>query len=69
MKVNLLYHYYSSYHGAVLCNLNHPDVMRITSAWHNALRRIWNLPYNPHSDLVTALRCRLPLTDELSSYN
>ena len=39
--------------------------MRISSAWRNALRRVWNLPYNTHTNLVTALSCRLPLIDEL----
>jgi hypothetical protein len=65
VKVDLFYRYCSSCYGSVLWNLNHPDIMRIVMLDVMPLRRIWNLPYSTYSNLVIALRCRLPLTDEL----
>ena len=65
VKVDLLYKYCNSYYSSVLWKLNHPAIMRISSAWRNALRRVWNLPCNTNTNLITALSCRLSLTDEL----
>ena len=65
IKTELLYTYCSSLYGSVLWNLQHPDIDRICTAWRSALKRVWRLPHNAHSNIVTALSSKLPLYDEL----
>jgi hypothetical protein len=65
-KVDLLYKYCNIIAiWSVLWNLCNPGISRICSAWRTALKRCWRLPYNTHSDIVTALSSRAPMVDEL----
>jgi hypothetical protein len=64
-KENLLYKLCSSLYGSVTWDLSHPDVNRICTTWRIALRRIWHLPPNAHSDIVSALGCERTLFDDL----
>lgn len=62
---NLLYRLCSSFYGSVTWDLSHPCVNRICTTWRIALRRIWHLPPNAHSSIVSALGCNRTLFDEL----
>lgn len=65
VKTDLLYKYCSSFYGSVLWNLQLPDINFICTAWRSALRKIWRIPYNTHSNTVSALGGKIPLLDEL----
>lgn len=64
-KNNLLYKLCSSLYGSVTWNLSHPETNRVCTSWRGALRRIWHLPPNAHSDIVSALGSNRTMFDEL----
>lgn len=59
VKTNLLYSYCGSFCGSVLRDLQR-EMQLISSLWQITLRRLWNIPYNTHSD-ICALGGNLPL--------
>ena len=65
VKIDLIYRYCSSFYGSVLWNLGHAEIERLCAAWRTALRRIFRLPYNSHSNLLFALCSKIPVFDEL----
>jgi len=40
-------------------------VNKFSTAWRKRVRRIWNLPYDAHCDIVTCLSGAMSIFDEL----
>jgi hypothetical protein len=59
--------YCSSFYGSVLWDLSHVSLEDVCVIWRKGLRRVWDLPHNAHSDLLSPLCGLLPLKDELAS--
>lgn len=51
----LLNTYCSSYYGIVTCDFNNPGFNRLQIAWNKVSRRLLNLPYNSHRNLLAPL--------------
>lgn len=66
-KLSLLKAYCTNHYGSVLWDLSHPMVDNYCVIWRKGLRRVWNLPNNAHSVLLSPLCGLLPLFDELAS--
>ena len=63
MKSKLLYAYCSSLYGCELWDLWNKNIDTVCVAWRKALRRVWNLPYNTHCDILFELSNALPVYD------
>ena len=46
-------------------HIDHAEIERLCAAWRTALRRVFRLPYNSHSNLLFALCSKIPVFDEL----
>jgi len=57
--------YCSSMYGSKLWHVGDKCVNRFCTAWRKGLRRIWNLPYDAHCDIVTSLSGGMSIFDEL----
>ena len=66
IKLSLLKSYCSSFYGCVLWDLSHSCINEFSVIWRKGLRRVWDLPYNTHSNLLSPLCGSLPLMDEIS---
>jgi len=53
------------YHGCELWHLDDCKISDFCIAWRKALRRIWNVPYNTHCELVYCLCNDLPVFDKI----
>ena len=60
---SLMNAYCSSLYGCDLWDLSHPGVQNVCTAWKRGLRRIWCLPYDDHSNLLSLLSDCLPIFD------
>ena len=45
--------------------LDDSKISEFCTAWRKGLRRIWNLPYNTHCDILHCLTNDLPVFDEM----
>jgi len=68
IKQKLLFAYCYSLYGGVLWDLNNRCVDSVCVAWRNSLHRVWNLPSDTHSFLLSVLSNTLPVIDELYIY-
>jgi len=65
VKLNLMCHYCSDHYGSALWNLNNPTIEDVCIAWHEGLRRSYDLPRCTHSLFVPAICGLLPIKYEL----
>ena len=66
VKCKLLYSYCSGFYGCELWRLKSPQLQSVGATWRRALKRIWQLPNNTHSDLLYALCGKWSIDDEIS---
>ena len=59
----MLYAYCSSLYGCELWDLWNKNIDTVCVAWRKALSRVWNLPFNTHSDILFELSNALPVYD------
>ena len=64
-KNSLYSAYCSSHYGAELWDLNCTALAAYGAAWRTGLRRIWKLPFNSHSNLVSLLTMTVPVLDTI----
>jgi hypothetical protein len=65
VKLSLMRAYCSSFYGCELWELDHTKLELICTTWRKGLRRIWDLPYDTHNNLLPVLCNSLPIMDEL----
>jgi len=63
VKSKLLYAYCGSLCGSELWDLWNNNTDTVCVAWRKALRRVWNLPFNTHCDILYELSNTLPALD------
>ena len=68
MKYKLFRSYCSSIYGCELWHLGGGKVNDFCTAWCKGLRRIWNLPYRTHSDILQSLSDDVPVFDEICKH-
>ena len=61
VKMELLYTYCSSIYGSVLWCLLNNDIEKVCISWRIAIKKIWSLPMNTHSNIVSAISSRRSL--------
>lgn len=61
VKLQLLYSYCSSLFGSVLWDMSCNGLSSLFVSWRRALKRIWRLPSNTHSDLLYGLCGKRPI--------
>ena len=64
-KLKLLYSFCSSLYGAELWDLSSCDFECINVAWRKALKRIWRLPWQTHTDILYSVCNKWPMEEEL----
>ena len=52
VKNKLFHQYCCALYGSQLWPLWHDSVNKMCIQWHNALRKVWKLPYGSHRDLI-----------------
>ena len=52
-------------YGSVLWQLDHSNLETLCTTWRKGLRRVWNLPYRTHCNILPILCNCLPMDDEL----
>ena len=65
IKLKLLYSYGSSFYGSSIWDLTCYEVAALCVSWRSALKRVWKLPMNAHSDILYNLCGNWPLELEL----
>ena len=63
VKQSLMNAYCSSLYGCELWDFSHPGVQNVCTACKRDLRRIWDLPYDSHSNVLLLLSDSLPIFD------
>ena len=53
--------YCSSHYGAELWNLGAKSIKDIYVTWRKGLRRVWGIPIDTHSDLLTPMCNSIPI--------
>jgi hypothetical protein len=69
LKTDLLYSYCSSLYGCEIWDLNSPQLAAIGVTWRKALKRVWQLPYNTHSNVLYSLCGKWSIDDEIYRRN
>ena len=66
VKNKLFVQYCTSYYGSQIWPIYRNDINRkICVSWRMALRRVWNLPYNTHCDILPLLSKQIPIDIQL----
>ena len=65
LKLKLIKTFCYSLYGSVLWQLDHSNMETLCTTWRKGLRRVWNLPYHTHCNILPILCNCLPLYDEL----
>jgi hypothetical protein len=65
LKLNLIKTFCYSLYGSVLWQLDHSSLEDLCTTWRKGLRRVWNLPYQTHCNILPILCNCLPLHDEI----
>ena len=66
VKNKLFIQYCTSFHGSQIWPIYHKNSLRkICVRWRMALRRMWNLPFNTHCDLLPLLTFQSPIDIQL----
>ena len=61
VKNSLFQQYCLSLYGSTACMLDNIKVKELKIAWRKAIRRIWNLPYRTHSELLPLISKQLSI--------
>ncbi len=61
VSCKLFQSFYTSFYGSELWLLNNRNIDDLCVTWRKTLRKIWNLPYCTHSNLLPLISNRLPL--------
>ena len=65
-KNKLFVQYCTSFYGSQIWPIYKKDVInKISIRWRMALRRIWNLPYNTHCDILPLISSQAPIEIQL----
>ena len=66
VKNKLFVQYCTSYYGSQIWPIHRKDIAKkICVSWRMALRRVWNLPYNTHCDILPLLSKQIPIEIQL----
>ena len=65
VKIKLLKAYCSSFYGSELWDLGNENINALCTTWHQALHRVWKLPYNCHRIIIDLLSNSLSILDLL----
>ena len=66
VKNKLFIQYCTSFYGSQIWPVYKKDIIdKISIRWRMALRRIWNLPYNTHCDLLPLISSQAPIEIQL----
>ena len=66
VKNKLFIQYCTSFYGSQIWPIYKKDINnKISIRWRMALRRIWNLPYNTHCDILPLLSSQVPIDIQL----
>ena len=66
VKNKLFVQYCTSFYGSQIWPIYKKDVInKISIRWRMALRRIWNLPYNTHCDILPLISSQAPIEIQL----
>jgi len=65
LKLKLIKTYCYSLYGSVLWHLDHSNLETLCTTWRKGLRRIWDLPYHTHCNILPILCSSLPMYDEI----
>ena len=52
IKLKLIYSYCSSFYDSSIWDLTCYEVAALCVSWRGALKRVWKLPMNAHSDIL-----------------
>ena len=67
VKNKLFTQYCCSYYGSQLWPLYNNDFKNVCTNWRKAIRRIWNLPYNTHCNLLPLISEQKPIEISLTN--
>jgi len=65
VKLRLIKTFCSSLYGSVLWELDHLSIDSVCCTWRKGLRRVWDVPYRTHCNILPVLCNELPLYDEI----
>ena len=66
VKNKLFVQYCTSYYGSQIWPIYRNDInKKICVSWRMALRRVWNLPYNTHCDILPLISNQIPIEIQL----
>ena len=64
LKLQLIKTFCYSLYGSVLWQLDHSNLETLCTTWRKGLRRVWNIPYQTHCNILPILCNCLPMYDE-----
>ena len=65
LKLKLIKTFCYSLYGSVLWQLDHSNLETLCTTWRKGLRRVWDLPYHTHCNILPRLCNCLPMYDEV----
>ena len=65
VKMSLMRNYCAGFYGCELWELDHSALQFICTTWRKGLRRIWDLPYDTHNNLLPVLCNSIPVMDTI----
>jgi hypothetical protein len=65
VKLRLIKTFCCSLYGSVLWELDHLSIDSVCCTWRKGLRRVWDVPYRTHCNILPLLCNELPLYDEI----
>jgi hypothetical protein len=65
LKLRLIKTFCCSLYGSVLWELDHASIDSVCCTWRKGLRRVWDIPYRTHCNILPLLCNDLPLYDEI----
>jgi hypothetical protein len=65
LKLRLIKMFCCSLYGSVLWDLDHSSIDALSCTWRKGLRRVWDIPYRAHCNILPLLSNVLPLFDEI----
>lgn len=64
LKLQLIKTFCYSLYGSVLWQLDHSNLETLCITWRKGLRRVWNIPYQTHCNILPIMCNCLPMYDE-----
>jgi len=65
LKLRLIKLFCCSLYCSVLWDLDHSCIDALYCTWRKGLRRVWNIPYQTHCNILPLLSNVLPIYDEI----